>query len=96
MRVKKAGHPMQPISRDKYGTARFKENKIVSFLLDAYPGGLNALAMMPFSKEDQTQFAQLIGYSVSGLCDLSYIPNKVKDEAWKIMESLPNKKKKKG
>lgn len=68
-------HPMQPIIRDEDGTVRFKENKIVSFLLTFARGkgvGLNELAAMPFSREDREQFAQLIGYSVSGFGELNY------------------------
>jgi hypothetical protein len=51
---------------------RFKANAIVRFLLDAGPYDMNTLAMMPFTDEDRRQFAQLIGYSVSGYGDLSY------------------------
>lgn len=36
---------------------------------------LNALALIPFDEDDRQQFAQLIGYSVSGFGDLSYVPN---------------------
>lgn len=65
-------HPMQPLVRDPEGVIRFRANEIVRFLLDAGPFDMNALARMPFSDEDQEQFAQLIGYSVSGFGDLSY------------------------
>lgn len=66
-------HPIQPIVRDRYCVKRFKENKIVVFLLDSGPFDMDALAAMNFSKEDRQQFAQLIGYSVSGYGDLSYV-----------------------
>lgn len=68
-------HPTQPIVEDKHKTLRFKENKIVSKLLDfASERGydMNEIAMGGFSKEDRQQFAQLIGYSVCGYSDLSY------------------------
>lgn len=65
-------HPQQPIVTDDSGTARFKENAIVRFLLDDGPNDMNRLARMPFSAEDRRQFAQLIGYSVSGYEELSY------------------------
>ena len=71
----KRKHPMQPLVKTKDGVVRFKENAIVRFLLDwASPRGmdLNVLATMPFDCEDREQFAQLIGYSVSGFGDLSY------------------------
>jgi hypothetical protein len=66
-------HPVQPLIRDQNGTKRFKENGIVRYLLDAGPFDMNQLAMMPFSREDRSQFAQLIGYSLSGFGDLSYV-----------------------
>ena len=66
-------HPLQPIEIDDNGTARFKQNAIVRFLLDAGPFDMNALAHMPFDAADREQFAQLIGYSVSGYGDLSYV-----------------------
>lgn len=69
-------HPMQPLVRDASGVVRFKENAIVRTLLDwATPRGmsLNELAVMDFSQEDREQFAQLIGYSVGGYGELSYV-----------------------
>lgn len=80
---KKAKHPTQPLIWDtKMADARvlrFKPNKIVQFLLD-HNGkfGLNELACMDFSREDRQQFAQLIGYSLQGYGDLSYVT----DAAW--------------
>lgn len=66
-------HPIQPLQRDKDGALRFKENKIVRFLLDNGPHDMNGLARMDFSQEDREQFAQLIGYSFSGFATLSYV-----------------------
>lgn len=66
-------HPVQPLIRDKCGTVRFKENAIVHFLLKSGPYDMNKLAMMPWSVEDYEQFAQLIGYSLSGFSELSYV-----------------------
>lgn len=64
---------MQPIVFDDQGTARFQENAIVRYILDAGPFDLNQIACLPgVSREDRAQFAQLIGYSVSGYGDLSY------------------------
>ncbi len=66
--------PMQPIERDRQGVVRFRKNAIVRYLLgaatEAGVADLNRLAMMSFSDEDRQQFAQLIGYSVSGYGDL--------------------------
>jgi hypothetical protein len=65
-------HPMQPIVLDSHGVARFKANAIVRHLLDNGGIDLNRIAMLPFNQEDREQFAQLIGYSVSGFGDLGY------------------------
>ncbi len=75
----KARHPMQPVEWDGQGVVRFKSNAIVRHLLDESRAGrktdLNDLArhQPSFSREDWVQFAQLIGYSVSGWSDLSYV-----------------------
>lgn len=66
-------HPIQPLYLDKAGVPRFRDNAIVRFLLEAGPYDLNRLAVLPFSDEDREQFAQLIGYSLSGFGDLSYV-----------------------
>lgn len=79
-------NPMQPLMRDADGAIRFKPNKIVRFLLDwATPRGIgmNELAMMEFSQEDREQFAQMIGYSLSGYSELSY----VSDESYAAADS---------
>ena len=83
----KKQHPRQPIIWDGK-VARFKENKIVRFLLDAGPNNMNTLASMPFSREDREQFAQLIGYSVSGAGDLSYMRRGLIAEADTEVESM--------
>ena len=69
-------HPMQPIVMDGK-VARFKVNKIVRFLYDTSANKMNELAVMPFSLEDRVQFAQLIGYSVDGAAELSYMPREL-------------------
>lgn len=66
-------HPQQPTELDEHGTRRFKDNAIVRFLLDNGPFDLNNLALRHFTNEDRRQFAQLIGYSVCGYEDLSYV-----------------------
>ena len=60
--------PMQPLI-----DGRFKENKIVSHCLDVGGTDLNKIAVIDFSVEDREQFAQLIGYSLGGYGDLSYV-----------------------
>lgn len=74
-------HPIQPLVKDEHGVVRFKENAIVRYLLDAGGSDMNKLAVMPFSREDREQFAQLIGYSHSGAFNLSYMSAEVLDAA---------------
>ena len=76
-------HPMQPVYRASDGTIRFKENKIVRFLLDAGPSDLNQLAIMDFEDEDREQLAQLIGYSVIGFGELDYVSDETFEAAAK-------------
>ena len=71
--AKTARHPVQPLEKDTDGTLRFKKNAIVKFLLDAGPFDMNQLGYMNWSNEDREQFAQLIGYSLSGFSSLSYV-----------------------
>jgi len=66
-------HPIQPIVIDEHGAKRFKENKIVRYLLDNGGIDLNQLAALPFEQNDCEQFAQLIGYSLGGFAELSYV-----------------------
>lgn len=70
-------HPIQPLVTDEHGVIRFKANAIVRHLLDAGGINMNDLAVMPFSREDREQFAQLIGYSHSGAHDLGYMSGEV-------------------
>lgn len=65
--------PVQPIVQDDDGVARFKANRIVQYLLDNGGIDLNSLARIDFPQEDREQFAQLIGYSLSGFGELSYV-----------------------
>lgn len=82
--------PMQPIVRDERGTIRFRANPLVRHLLtfaERHGCDMNTLAMVPCPQEDRAQFAQLIGYSVSGYGDLSYALGVV--EADEAAERLP-------
>ena len=76
-------NPMQPIV-DVNGVTRFKKNGLVDALHEhgVKTGlGLNELHCMNFSDEDRMQFAQLIGYSLSGYGDLSYVSDASYDAA---------------
>ncbi len=65
--------PMQPVALDDEGGVRFRKNAIGRHLLDHGGIDLNQIACLGFSREDHEQFAQLIGYSVSGYHELSYV-----------------------
>ena len=77
-------HPIQQIFKDSHGTLRFRENKIVQYLLDNGGIDLNRLGVTDFDNDDREQFAQLIGYSLSGFADLSYVT----DETYEAAECL--------
>lgn len=68
--------PMQPVGVDKHGVHRFLENRIVRDLLDKSSTvgfSLNEIALGNYSDAEHRQVAQLIGYSVGGYSDLSYV-----------------------
>ncbi len=67
--------PMQPLVRDPGGVIRFRANRIVRFLLEEVSYDLNQLYLMGFGEDEWEQFAQLIGYSVSGFGELDYASN---------------------
>ena len=46
---------------------------------------MNALACLPFSDDDRMQFAQLIGYSVSGGTGLSYFDDVTTDTVYTMI-----------
>ena len=81
-------NPTQPIYKAKDGVIRFKINKIVRLLLDVGPIDMNKLACMDFSNDDRMQFAQLIGYSVSGFGELSYCDEETINEADRIADII--------
>lgn len=83
----KPKHPMQPIIW-KNNIIRFKENKLVRMLLEhSSKTGLDLNTLTektyykPSYKEDWNQFAQLIGYSVSGFSELNYANKNIIYEA---------------
>lgn len=76
-------HPIQPIIKID-DILYFKKNSIVEFLAH---GRLNELAAMNFPKEDWEQLAQLIGYSLSGFSDLSYVSDETYNNALKMYKT---------
>lgn len=85
-----AKHPMQPLVIDDSGNIRFKQNKIIKYLVESGRINLNEIALLPFSNEDQMQLAQLIGYSVNGYGELSYVSDESYEEANKLRMELSN------
>lgn len=83
-------HPIQPLEKDKHGTLRFKENKIVNWMLEQGRNGnkfdLNTIAIQNFSLDDMRQFNQLIGYSLTGYGELSFVD----DETYETAEKMHN------
>jgi hypothetical protein len=69
--------PLQPLHVDEE-IVRFRGNVLVRFLLDHGGIDLNRLAMVDAPAYDREQLAMLIGYSVRGFEELSY----VRDETW--------------
>ena len=81
--MKTKNHPVQPLYKDDCGTLRFKANPIVEFLLKSGKMSMNDLAIMTFTADDRTQFAQLIGYSLGGAEELSYFTSRALNKAKK-------------
>jgi len=79
-------HPIQPLAKDDQGVLRFKKNAIVEFLLDNGGFDMNAIAVRNFSNEDREQFAQLIGYSLGGFSELSYVSDETYEAAQVMSE----------
>jgi hypothetical protein len=81
---------MQPIIRDANGVIRFKRNAIVDHFVRNHTIDLSQLAasLDAYSVEDAEQFWQLLGYSVSGYGDLSFVRPETIAEADRRAESL--------
>lgn len=87
--------PRQPIGLDEDNVVRFKPNAIVRLLLEESKSrgfGLNEIAGAVLTEkvpiEDAVQFWQLLGYSVSGFGDLSFIPKKEIDMCDALAEAV--------
>jgi hypothetical protein len=80
LRKPKNAMPLQPMGDDGRGVIRFRPNRIVQHLLDNGPFDLNDVAFLDVTNAEQMQFAQLIGYSVSGASSLSYFDDETREE----------------
>lgn len=82
-------HPSQFVKPDEHKVNRFVSNSIVEWLLDnahtkdGRKIDMNMLAIQKFDREDRVQFAQLIGYSIDGFGDLSYVNDEDYEQATK-------------
>lgn len=87
--------PIQPLEKDDHGVLRFKKNAVVSYLLDNGGIDMNDLAVAAtrhrWPREDQEQFAQLIGYSLSGFGDLSYVRDDTYEAASRMADGVDEK-----
>jgi hypothetical protein len=75
--------PLQPIK-----DGRFVQNRIVRDLLDKGPLDLNIIAVGDYTQQERIQFAQLIGYSLSGFSSLSYVDNETYQAAELLSDGL--------
>lgn len=80
-------HPIQPLVTDELDTLRFKENTIISYLFKSGKLDMSQLAAMTFPSEDRQQIAQLLGYSLSGYSELSYVTDDAYEAASAMVES---------
>lgn len=91
-------NPIQPLAKDAKGVLRFKENALVSALLEHWRAtgfGLNELALKFCTQEhadDWQQLAQLIGYSLSGYGELSYVSDDARCAAATMADEVQSEK----
>lgn len=71
--VTKLRNPVQPLYKDEQGVVRFKPNSIVDYLFTNKLIDLNKIASMNFPQDDREQFWQMLGYSLSGYGNLSFV-----------------------
>lgn len=79
-----AQHPLQPLVRDEHGVVRFKQNAIIDWLFRTGQLDLNRIAIEVQQQgwqEEAQQLVQLLGYSLSGYGDLSYVTDEAYERA---------------
>ena len=89
--VERNAEPMQPIELAQDGVIRFKTNRMVNDLYEfsvARGFGLNEMARRDYTPDERMQFAQLIGYSVSGYGGLSYVSDESANKADAIAAAI--------
>ena len=85
--MKEIVFPIQPTFVDDNGTIRFRLNSIVRALLETSTLDLNKIACMDFTKQERMQLAQLIGYSLGGFGELSYVDDETYGAAARLHEN---------
>lgn len=86
MKIDNVVMPLQPLKE-----GRFVSNRIVEKLLEVAPIGLNDIAIMDFTQQERVQFAQLIGYSLSGFSSLSYVDDETFGAAERVTIGIDEK-----
>jgi hypothetical protein len=82
---------MQPVVVLEDGIPRFRANKIVCYLRERAKEigvDLNHLAEIDFPQEDREQFAQLIGYAISGYHELPYVSDTSAAQASALVHAI--------
>ena len=79
-------HPIQPLVMVN-GVKRFRCNEVVAYLLEHGGLDMNHLAAQQFKTEDYQQFCQLIGYSLSGYGELSWVDDAAYEAAVMVSEA---------
>ena len=89
---------MQPVEMADDGVIRFKANKIIRWLYnlpkDRPIPDLNEISIIAQTsgwEDDMVQFWQLLGYSVSGYGDLSFVPPEIIERADAEAETIMRK-----
>lgn len=75
---------LRKVAIDKNGSPRFIESPVIRWMLDKLREKgvtLNDFPWWEFVNHDIGQFYQLIGYSVSGYCELHMVDQASQDEA---------------
>jgi len=75
--------PIQPIVEQ-----RFVPNRIVQTLLERGPFDMNNIACLDFTDQERIQFAQLIGYSLGGFSELSYVDEETYEAAENMAKGM--------
>lgn len=82
--------PLQPLEKDAQGVLRFRANALVLHLIEHGSIDLDQLAQVNAPQEDLAQFEQLIGRSLSGFGELSYVSNETYARDQAMADDLDN------